>query len=272
MFVNLFENDDIFECVIPNIDINEYDKLKKVSKIFNNIFNLSYLINNKIYHKLMCINGCTQNDIMNIMEKNILSKYNFKKNKSILYDIKYCNATLINSVMYSTYSTVIENIIDLIYNTSHKKYRNILKTLNSIYSHSDIMVYNNNDFVIIANSLKLCFNLFDNFDKYSLNTAVIYRLNISMYIFIMIKLLCNSINTYIADAVAAAAAVAAVAAVDGKKDSLKLLFRMQNSKLDEYKVLIYNIRYTKLFPKYYKKFCRELIDKLYIDEDEEELF
>jgi hypothetical protein len=79
----------------------------------------------------------------------------------------------------------------------------------------------------------------------------------------MIKLLCNSINTYIADA------VATVAAVDGKKDSLKLLFRMQNSKLDEYKELIYNTRYTKLFPKYYKKFCRELIDKLYIDEEEE---
>ncbi len=255
---SLFENDDIFECVIPNIDINEYDKLKKVSKIFNNIFNLSYLINNKIYHKLMCINGCTQNDIMNIMEKYILSKYNFKKNKSILYDIKYCNATLINSVMHSTYSTVIENIIDLIYNTSHKKYRNILKTLNSIYSHCDIIVYNNNDFVIIANSLKLCFNLFDNFDEYSLNTAVIYRLNISMYIFIMIKLLCNSINTYIADA------VATVAAVDGKKDSLKLLFRMQNSKLDEYKELIYNTQYTKVFPKYYKRSILELIDKLYI--------
>lgn len=261
MFVNFFENNDIFEYVIPNIDISEYDKLKKVSKIFNNIFNLSYLINNKIYHKLMCINGCTQNNIMNIMEKNILSKYNFKKNKSILYDIKYCNATLINSVMYSAYSTVIENIIDLIYNISHKKYRNILKILKSVYSHSDIMVYNNNDCVIITNSLKLCFNLFDNFDKYSLNTAVLYRLNISMYIFIMIKLLCNSINTYMANAVATADAI------EGKKDSLKLLFRMQNSKLKEYKEILNNTRYTKLFPKYYKKFCRELFDKLYIDEE-----
>jgi hypothetical protein len=255
MLVNFFENNDIFEYTIPYIDINEYDKLKKVSSRFNNIFNLSYLINNKIYHKLMCINGCTQNNIMNIMEKNILSKYNFKKNKSILYDIKYCNATLINSVVHSTYSTIIENIIDLIYNTSHKNYRNLLKILKSVYGDSYITVYNNNDCVIITNSLKLCFNLFDNFDKYSLNTAVLYRLNISMYIFIMIKLLCNSINTHIADA---------ITAIEGKKDSLKLLFMMQNSKLDEYKELIYNTQYTKVFPKYYKRSILELIDKLYI--------
>ena len=78
----------------------------------------------------------------------------------------------------------------------------------------------------------------------------------------MIKLLCNSINIYMANAVAAADAI------EGKKDSLKLLFRMQNNKLEEYKEILNNTRYTKLFPKYYKKFCRELFDKLYIDIEE----
>ena len=255
MFVNFFENNDIFEYIIAIIDIREYDKLKKVSWRFNNIFSLNYLINNKIYNKLICINGCTQNDIMNIMEKCILYNYNFKKNKSILNNIKYCNATLINTIIYSKYSSIIENIIDLIYNTYHKKYRNILKTFKIIYEYNDIVVYNNCDCIIVTNFLNMCFNLFNNFNKYSLNTTVLYKLNISIYIFIIIKILCNSINNY------------KTITLIGKKDSLILLCRMQNIKIDEYKELIYNNQYTKLFPKYYKNFCKELLDKLYIKEE-----
>ena len=78
----------------------------------------------------------------------------------------------------------------------------------------------------------------------------------------MIKLLCNSINTYMINEVVAADSI------EVKKNSLTLLFRMQNNKLEEYKEILNNTRYTKLFPKYYKKFCRELFDKLYIDIEE----
>jgi len=241
---SFISNDDIFEYLIPFIDIKEYDKLKKVSRKFNNIFNLSYLIYNKIYHKLICIRGCTQANILNIMERFILTKYNFKKSKHIVNDIlKSSNTTFVNSIIHSKFSTIIENLMDLIYNISHKKYKNLLKILNSIYANGYTGCSNN--FSIICKALKVCFNIINNFDQYHVNRSKLYRLNISMFIYITIKAL---------DIEAVSKAI--------EEQSLNIIFKMQNNKLDEYKEMVN--RENKIFPKYYKRSILELIDKLYI--------
>ena len=86
------------------------------------------------------------------MEKFILDKYKLKKNKSILRSIlKYGDLMLIDVTIRSGFPIVIEYLIELIYNTSCKKHRDILKILNNIYSNSntDIILNNNKDYRII---------------------------------------------------------------------------------------------------------------------------
>lgn len=258
---SLFSHNDIFEYLISIIDINEYDKLKKVSTRFNNIFNLRYLIYNKIYDKLICINGCTQNNILTIMEQCILSKYNFKKNSRIVENIlKNGNVNIINISIRSRIPTMIEYLIDLIYNISHKKHRNILKTLNNIYgnssgnsSTSNSMFLKDKDYTDVVLSIQICFNLYDYFDNYSFKMAILYRLNIGMYIFILIKILSNSFELNYNKLI-----------TNKCENSLRRLFKIQNKKLDEHKEFIDNPLYNKLFPKYYKNSIMSLTDKLFI--------
>ena len=252
--MTLFLHNDIFEYLLLHIDICQYDKLKNVSNEFNKVFNLRYLIHNKIYNKLIYIRGCTQYKILNIMEKIILDKYKLKKNKSIVRSIlKYGDLTLIDVTIRSGFPIVIEYLIELIYNTSCKKHRDVLKVLNNIYSNSntDIILNNNKDYSDISTFIKVCFNIFRDFDKYCNNTSILYKLNISVYVFMLVKIMSNSLD------------------IDSERNvknkcTTDNLFKLQNQKLDEYIEFINNPYYSKSFPKYYSKSIINIINNLYI--------
>jgi len=252
--MTLFLYNDIFEYLMLHIDISEYDKLKNVSKEFNKLFNLRYLIHNKIYNKLIYIQGCTPHKILNIMEKFILDKYKLRKKNSIVRSIlEYGDLMLIDITIRSEFPIVIEYLIELIYNTSCKKHRNILKILNNIYCNidTDIILNNDKDYNDISTYIKVCFNICKYFDKYCYKTSLLYRLNISIYVFMLIKRMSNSLD------IESERNLKSKCITDN-------LFKLQNLKLDEYTEFINDHKICKYFPKYYSKFIINIINNLYI--------
>jgi len=167
--------------------------------------------------------------------------------------LKYGDLMLIDVTIRSGFPIVIEYLIELIYNTSCKKYRDILKILNNIYcnSNTDIILNNNKDYSDISTFIKVCFNIFKDFDKYCNNTSILYKLNISVYVFMLVKIMSNSLD------------------IDSERNlknkcTTDNLFKLQNQKLDEYIEFINNPYYSKSFPKYYSKSIINIINNLYI--------
>jgi hypothetical protein len=256
--MDLFLHNDIFEYLIFHINIRDYDKLKKVSKKFNSEFNLKYLIDEKIYNKLICIRGCTQYNILNIIERYILDKYNLKKNKNILKSIlRYGDLNLINLSIRSRFPIVVEYLVEIIYNTSYKKHKEVLKILNNVYcnSNADIILIDNKDYGDLSTFIKICFNIFRYFDTFCNTSSILYKLNVSIYVFILVKRMSNSLNFDCEN--------------DSEKNKMNKystdnLFKLHNHKLDEYIEYINNPNYNKAFPKYYSKYIINFINNLYI--------
>lgn len=248
--MNLFYNDDIFEYIIIYINISEYDKLKNVSYSFRNIFDLKYLIDNKSFNKLICITGCTERKIINIIVQTIICKYNVKrKNRIVKNFFKYGDMVLLNVSMRSRFPIIIENLIELIYNSAYKKYRNILKILKKVQVFSTVIILSGNkDYNDISSFIHFCFSILREFDNYSHKMCMLYKLNIGIFIFILVKTISNSLRE-------------TGCAIDFNVD---VLFNLHNKKLTEYIDFLKNPINNNLFPSYYYKLIVSIIEILYI--------
>jgi len=243
--MSLLLNDDILDYLKVHIDINDYDKMKKVSVKHRNIFDLEPLLINKYYDKLLNIQGSSIEMILKIIDYNVRNKYKFKKNKTIIKKLlKYSNYIEISINNNNTF--IIEYLIDILYNTSKKKYDNLKNVIIDLYNN-DILYYG--DIGDFCASLTIITKYFKNdIDYYNENLVLLYKLNVSILLFIIVKKFSecsdNIINIY--------------------RPSCINLFKTQNMKLDEY--LENNGAYSdeKYFKKYYIDIIFNLINELYI--------
>jgi len=259
--MNVFSNNDIFDYIIDNIHslhfhVLDYKKLRKVSVNFSKKFNIRQLfIETKKYDELMRIDGFTYKHILDIIEKDILCRYNLKKKKSIILNIlQHSKVNLHIRIINSKSCIYIEYFLELLYNSSYKKHRNVIKILNNIkndFIHECSIIDN------ILNIIGICLDMF-NYIKY-MNGNLQYKLNISMVVFIILKVANTFFKSRYIDYTSNKSYI-----------TLSKLFILQNQKLKEYKEdltdedLRINKKLKKTFPKYYLKYVVNLIDDLYI--------
>ena len=264
-YMNIFSEDDIFNYIIDNIHILnfhilDYGKLIKVSVNFNKKFNLRLLyIEKKKYNELMLVGGFTYKNILNIIEKGILQKYRLNKKKFIIDNIiQYSKShlhLLIIKIINSKLCIYIEYLIELLYNSCYKKHKNNIKIFNKI--SQNIYIYNYSNIDDIINIVGICFDIFKDIDRYYIKkgTSMCYTLNISIFVFILIKGIYNILKNSSKDNIK-------------KEFSIKLnkLFIMQNKKLNEYKIDINeNTEINRIFSKYYLKYVMISLENFYID-------
>jgi hypothetical protein len=261
--MNIFSEDDILDYIIDNIHmldfhILDYDKLRKVSVNFNKKFNLRLLyIENKKYNGLMLVGGFTYKHVLNIIEKGILYKFCLNKKKFIIENIiQYSKLHLHLLIITSKLCIYIEYLIELLYNSCYKKHKNIIKIFNNISQNISIYKYSNiHD---ILNIVGICLDMYKDIDKYYIRqggTSLCYTLNISIFVFILIKGIYNIFKNCSKDDIP-------------KEFSIKLnkLFIIQNQKLSEYKENFINkdSDINRTFPKYYLKYVMNSLDDFYI--------
>ncbi len=134
---SLLLNDDILYYLKGHIYINDYDKMKNVSIKHRDLFNLKPILYNKHYDILLTIRGVSIENIFDIIDLNIRNKYKFKKNKTIKKKLlKY--SSLLEICINNKNVFVIEYLIDIIYNTSKKKFDNIISTINHLYNKDEL--------------------------------------------------------------------------------------------------------------------------------------
>jgi hypothetical protein len=243
-------DDDILDYLKYHIDFGEYEKMKKVSVKYRKLFDLYPLLYSKSYDKLLYIKGITVELILKIIDSNIRKKYGFKKNKQIIKKLmKY--EGLIGIAIYNNCSFVIEYLMDIIYNTSKRKFENIKNTMIDLYEKENLY-YRNLD--MFCSTLTIITKYFKNDTDYyyNENLELLYKLNIGLLLFIIVKKF--SLYSYI------------IANVS--QSSVINLFSMQNKKIDEYLVNICEEELygdEKYFKKYYINTIVYLMKTLYID-------
>jgi hypothetical protein len=246
----LLIDDDILDYLKYHIDFGEYEKMKKVSVKYRKLFDLYPLLYSKSYDKLMYIKGITVELILKIIDSNIRKKYGFKKNKQIIKKLmKY--EKLIEIAIYNNCSFVIEYLMDIIYNTSKRKCENIKNTMIDLYEKENLY-YRNLD--MFCSTLTIITKYFKNDTDYyyNENLELLYKLNIGLLLFIIVKKF--SISSRIM--------------ANSPQPSVINLFSMQNKKIDEYLVIICGeelYRDEKYFKKYYINTIVYLMKTLYID-------
>ena len=62
---------------------------------------------------------------------------------------------------YLPFPIVVEYLVEIIYNTSYKKHKEVLKILNNVYcnSNADIILIDNKDYGDLSTFIKICFNI-----------------------------------------------------------------------------------------------------------------
>ena len=134
---SLLLNDDILYYLKGHIYINDYDKMKNVSIKHRDLFNLKPILYNKHYDILLNIRGVSIENIFYIIDLNIRNKYKLKRNKTIKKKLlKY--SSLLEICINNKNVFVIEYLIDIIYNTSKKKFDNIISTINHLYNNDKL--------------------------------------------------------------------------------------------------------------------------------------
>ena len=143
--MSLLLNDDILDYLKCHLDINDYDKMKKVSVKHRYLFDLKPLLFNKYYDKLLNIQGSSVEMILKIIDYNVRKKYKFKKNKTIIKKLlKYSNYIEISINNNNIF--IIEYLIDILYNTSKKKYENLKNIIIELYNNDKLYYGDIGDF------------------------------------------------------------------------------------------------------------------------------
>lgn len=243
-------DDDILDYLKYHINITEYEKMKKVSVKYRKLFDLSPLLYSKSYDKLLYIKGITVELILKIVDGNIRRRYGFKKNKQIIKKLmKY--EELIGIAIYNNCSFVIEYLMDIVYNTSKRKYENIKNTMIDLYENGNFY-YRNLD--MFCSTLTIITKYFKNDTDYYYNESLelLYKLNIGVLLFIIVKKF--SLYLHII--------------ANSSQSSINNLFSMQNKKISEYLENICEEQLysdEKYFKKYYINYIVYLMKTLYID-------
>jgi hypothetical protein len=243
-------DDDILDYLKNHLDIKEYGKMTRVSVKHHNIFNLYPLLYSKSYDILLYIKGTSVEMILKIIDGNIRKKYGYKKNKRFINRLmKY--EGLIRIAIYNNSYFIIEYLLDILYNTSKRKCENIKNTMSHLYDNENLY-YKNLDMFCSTLTIITKYFTYDTDYYYNGCLELLYKLNISILLFIIVKKF--SISSHIA--------------ANASQSSVINLFAMQNKKVGEYlenmtdETLYSNKKY---FRTYYINFVVYLMNTLYID-------
>ena len=243
-------DDDILDYLKNHLDIKEYGKMTRVSVKHRKIFNLYPLLYSKSYDRLLYIKGTSVEMIIKIIDGNIRKKYGYKKNKRFINRLmKY--EGLIRIAIYNNSYFIIEYLLDILYNTSKRKCENIKNTMSHLYDNENLY-YKNLDMFCSTLTIITKYFTYDTDYYYNGCLELLYKLNISILLFIIVKKF--SISSHIA--------------ANASQSSVINLFAMQNKKVGEYlenmtdETLYSNKKY---FRTYYINFVVYLMNTLYID-------
>jgi hypothetical protein len=240
-------NDDIIYYLKGHIYINDYDKMKNVSVKYRDLFDLNPILYNKYYDILLTIRGVSIEHIFDIIDLNIRNKYKLKRNKTIKKKLlKY--SSLLEICINNKHIFVIEYLIDIIYNTSKKKFDNIISTINHLYNNDELYY---GDITKFCSSLTIIIQYFKNDIIYNnQNLELLFQLNIAILLLIIVKKFsfCNEI-------------------IENHNKCCIDLFKTQNMKITEYLDIIQQGMYgdEKYFKKYYINYIINILQQLYID-------
>ena len=137
---DLFLQDDIMDVLKSQIDIRDYDKLKRVSLKYKKYFDLKPIIDSKKYEDIMIIRGCSVDILANIIAMHVIAKYNYIEIKEIMEQILKQKNNFSMSVQDNGHY-VLKYLITLYYNCYNNNYKGII---NSLWSFSNICNKNMN--------------------------------------------------------------------------------------------------------------------------------
>jgi len=125
---DLFLQDDIMDVLKSQIDIRDYDKLKRVSLKYKRYFDLKPLIDSKKYDDIVIIYGCSVDILTNIITRHIMAKYNYAEVREIKQQIlKHRDRISLSLENKGHY--ILKSIIALYYNCYNNNYKGIIMSL-----------------------------------------------------------------------------------------------------------------------------------------------
>jgi hypothetical protein len=193
---DLFLHDDIMDVLKSQIDIREYDKLKRVSLKYKRYFDLKPLVDSKKYKDIMIIRGCSIEILANIIKTHVIAKYNYADIKEITYQIlKYKNNFSMSLQDKGHY--ILQSLITLYYNCYNNNYKGIIMSLWSFRNNCYKMISKDNYSYFIQPIISyiedmngeitlLRFNNYDEYDDIVNNKMLIY-INLNIYLSIVMK-------------------------------------------------------------------------------------
>jgi hypothetical protein len=193
---DLFLQDDIMDVLKSQIDIREYDKLKRVSLKYKRYFDLKPLVDSKKYEDIMIIRGCSIEILANIITKHVIAKYNYADIKEITEQIlKYKNNFSMSLQDKGHY--ILQSLITLYYNCYNNNYKGIIMSLWSFRNNCYKMISKDNYSYFIQPIISyiedmngeitlLRFNNYDEYDDIVNNKMLIY-INLNIYLSIVMK-------------------------------------------------------------------------------------
>ena len=193
---DLFLHDDIMDVLKSQIDIREYDKLKRVSLKYKRYFDLKPLIDSKKYEDIMIIRGCSIEILANIIKTHVIAKYNYADIKEITEQIlKYKNNFSMSLQDKGHY--ILQSLITLYYNCYNNNYKGIIMSLWSFRNNCYKMISKDNYSYFIQPIISyiedmngeitlLRFNNYDEYDDIVNNKMLIY-INLNIYLSIVMK-------------------------------------------------------------------------------------
>jgi hypothetical protein len=193
---DLFLQDDIIDVLKSQIDIRDYDKLKRVSLKYKKYFDLKPIIDSKKYEDIMIIRGCSVDILANIIAMHVIAKYNYIEIKEIMEQIlKYKNNFSMSVQDNGHY--VLKSLITLYYNCYNNNYKGIINSLWSFRNNCYKMISKDNFSYFIQPIISyiedmngeitlLRFNNYDEYDDIVNNKMLIY-INLNIYLSIVMK-------------------------------------------------------------------------------------
>jgi hypothetical protein len=193
---DLFLQDDIMDVLKSQIDIRDYDKLKRVSLKYKKYFDLKPIIDSKKYEDIMIIRGCSVDILANIIAMHVIAKYNYIEIKEIMEQIlKYKNNFSMSVQDNGHY--VLKSLITLYYNCYNNNYKGIINSLWSFRNNCYKMISKDNFSYFIQPIISyiedmngeitlLRFNNYDEYDDIVNNKMLIY-INLNIYLSIVMK-------------------------------------------------------------------------------------
>jgi hypothetical protein len=193
---DLFLQDDIMDVLKSQIDIRDYDKLKRVSLKYKKYFDLKPIIDSKKYEDIMIIRGCSVDILANIIAMHVIAKYNYIEIKEIMEQILKYKNNFSMSLQYKGHY-VLKSLITLYYNCYNNNYKGIIMSLWSFRNNCYKLISKDNFSYFIQPIISyiedmngeitlLQFNNDDEYDDIVNNKMLIY-INLNIYLSIIMK-------------------------------------------------------------------------------------